>query len=226
MLKRFDDPSAMTRIRAEMTENLRRRGGPASILMTASGVPWTGKTLDAMAHDWKVDPIDAAIRMLRGGTVDGRVPRHGEGTAMASFNMIESDVEAIMRQPWVVTSSDGSDGHPRQCATFPEKYAVYVRTRHVITLQNFIRHSSGLTADLFHLDWRGYLRNGYFADVVVLDPQHYAPRADYLHPRELSTGVEALFVNGQLAVEHGKVTGAAAGCGLLRPTPAAGCPRP
>jgi hypothetical protein len=66
----------------------------------------------------------------------------GHATSVASFNMIDSDVEAIMKQPWVVTSSDGSDGHPRQYATMPLKYQVYVKQKHVIDMVNFIRHSS------------------------------------------------------------------------------------
>lgn len=224
MIRRFDDPATMAKIHTEMVENLRRRGGAASILLTSANTPWTGKTLEAMATQWKMEPVDAAVRMLRGTDLAGTSVK-GRGTAIASFNMIDSDVELIMKQPWVVTSSDGSDGHPRQYATFPQKYKVYVTEKHTITLDNFIRHSTGLTADIYKLDHRGYLRPGYFADVVVLDPAKYAPRADYLHPRELSVGVEELFVNGQLAVEHSALTGAAAGRGLLRPTPAAGCPR-
>jgi N-acyl-D-aspartate/D-glutamate deacylase len=125
-----------------------------------------------------------------------------------------------MKQPWVVTSSDGSDGHPRMFATFPEKYRKYVVERNVIDLKTFIRQSTGRTADIYKIDHRGYLRPGYFADVVVLDPAQYAPRADYVHPRELSVGVKDLFVNGQLAVENSQTTGITAGRALLRPTPA------
>jgi N-acyl-D-aspartate/D-glutamate deacylase len=72
--------------------------------------------------------------------------------------MIDSDVDLVMKQPWIVTGSDGTDGHPRQYATFPRKYAVYVQERHVIDLKTFIRQSTGLSADIFKLDRRGYLR--------------------------------------------------------------------
>jgi N-acyl-D-aspartate/D-glutamate deacylase len=82
--------------------------------------------------------------------------------------------------------------------------------------------STGATADMYRIPQRGYLRPGYFADVVVLDPKGYAPRADYLHPRETSVGVVALFVNGRRALTNGTATGAAAGRALLRPRPA-GC---
>jgi N-acyl-D-amino-acid deacylase len=224
---RFDDPATLAKIRVEMAENLRRRGGADSLLLTSDDRPWTGQTLAAVAKGWGVDPIDAAIRILRHDPLDPaastRIVQNDLSGSVASFNMAPADVELIMQQPWVVTSSDGSDGHPRQFATFPQKYAVYVREKHVIDLKNFIRHSTGQTADIYRLEKRGYLRPGYFADVVVLDPDGYAPRADYVHPRELSVGVKALFVNGTLSVEAGQPTGAVAGRALLRTPPAGTC---
>ena len=214
MIKRFDDPPTLAKIEKEMTDNMRRRGGADSLLLTAQGTPWEGKRLSQLAVAWKTTPIQAAIRVMR---------QSEHGDAVASFNMREDDVEAFMKQPWVVTSSDGSNGHPRQYATFPEEYAVYVKQRHVISLARFIRRSTGLTADIFKLDRRGYLKSGYFADVVVLDPDKYQPKATYVNPRVLSAGVAELFVNGQAAVDGGKVTGALPGRTLVRPKPAQ-CP--
>jgi N-acyl-D-amino-acid deacylase len=216
LLKRLDDSATLTKIKTEMVENLRRRGGAQSLLLTSSGHPWTGKTLEQMAQSLKVDPIDASLQIIRTAS---------DVDEVASFNMTDADVRLFMKQPWVVTSSDGSDGHPRQYATFPTKYAQYVQANKVITREQFIRSSTGLTADMFKLVRRGYLRQGYFADVVVFDPQRYAPKADYLHPRVLSEGVDALFVNGQPVLQGGKLTGQAPGRVLLRTPPAGTCPK-
>jgi N-acyl-D-amino-acid deacylase len=98
-----------------------------------------------------------------------------------------------------------------------------VRQRKVIDMAAFIRRSTGLTADTYRIAERGYLKPGHYADVVVFDPVKFAPRADYVNPRVPSVGVEALFVNGRLALENGKPTGIAAGRALLRPRPA-NCP--
>ncbi|WP_066779947.1 N-acyl-D-amino-acid deacylase family protein [Sphingomonas sp. CCH5-D11] len=217
MIKRFDTPETMARIKAEMRENLRRRGGAESLLLISQGQPWTGKTLAQMATTWKLDPIDAAIRILRVPNAKGTDPA---GAGVASFNMAERDVDLIMKQPWVVTSSDGSNGHPRQYATFPKLYQDYVLKRPVITMAQFIRRSTGATADMYRIKDRGYLKAGAFADVVVFDPAGYAPRADFVRPREPSAGVTALFVNGRLALKNGAVTGTAAGRALLRSRPA------
>lgn len=170
-----------------------------------------------MATTWQLDPIDAAIRILRVPNAKGTDPA---GAGVASFNMAERDVDLIMKQPWVVTSSDGSNGHPRQYATFPKLYQDYVLKRPVITMAQFIRRSTGATADMYRIKDRGYLRAGAFADVVVFDPAGYAPRADFVRPREPSAGVTALFVNGRLALKNGAVTGTAAGRALLRSRPA------
>jgi len=225
MLKRFDDPELLARIKTEMAQNLDRRGGAQTILMSAaiSDVdkvapapprPWTGKYLSDIARDWNMDPLDAAIRILR------ETKGHA---SVISFNINEADLENFMKQPWVVTSSDGSAGHPREYATFQTKYAVYVKQKHVIDTAFFIRHSSGLTADIFKLDRRGYLKAGYFADVLVFDPNRYVPKADYTHPAMLSEGVQELFVNGVAAVDNGKPTAATPGRPLPHTPPAGTC---
>ncbi len=210
LLERLDDKETLQKIRTEMRENLRRRGGPDSLVLTEDDSPWHGKKLGELARERVEEPIDAALFVIR----DGR-------ESAVSFNMDNADVIRFMRQPWIVTSSDGSSGHPRQFATFPQKYREYVQTG-VIPVGEFIRSSTGRTADILGLTSRGYLRAGYFADVVVFDPKRYAPKADYLHPRELSEGVTQLLVNGRLAIDGGKLTGVAAGK-LLRHQPKGEC---
>jgi N-acyl-D-aspartate/D-glutamate deacylase len=192
-----------------MAENLKRRNGPHNLLLSSKGQPWTGKRLDEVAKEWKVDAVEAAIRILR----------QSERQSVVSFNMSQSDVDNFMKQPWVVTSSDGGPNHPREYATFPEKYVHYVK-RGVITLPFFIRHTTGLAADMYMLDHRGYLRSGYYADVLVFDPKTYAPKADYIHTDVPSTGVLDLLVNGKLAVDGGKMTEVLSGRPLPHtPTP-------
>lgn len=214
MLKRLDDPAQLARVRTEMAENLRRRGGPDSLLLTARNQAWTGKRLGEIAKAWAVEPIDAALRIIRASE---------DGGSVVSFNMAESDIKLLMKQPWVMTSSDGSQGHPRMYATFPRKYAKYVLQEKTISLAQFINSSSGRIADRFKLDRRGHLRAGYFADVVVFDPKLYRPKADYLNPERLTEGVRALLVNGSVAIDDGKPTGTAAGRPLRRVPKAGTC---
>lgn len=209
LLRRFDDASLQTRLRTEMADNLRRRGGAASLLITAGA--HRGQRLSEVAAS--ADPIETAVRLIRQAD-----------SSVVSFNQTEADIEAFMRQPWVMTSSDASGGHPRAYGSFARLYAEYVARRRVLTLRAFIERSTALPADTFGLVDRGRLRPGAFADIVVFDPRSYAARATYEQPTELAAGVRAVFVNGVAAVEDGALTGAAAGRGLAHVPRAGSCP--
>ena len=220
LFARLADPGTAARIRAEMRDNLQRRGGADAILMTGAGWPWSALTLQQYADRSGIDAIEAALRIIgEGGT--GRV---GSAQRIASFNMRRDDVDLFMRQPWVLTASDGGDGHPRQHATFPEKYARFVVADKVITLRDFIHRSTGLTADAFGIEARGYLRPGHFADVLVFDPDRYAPKADYVNPHVLSEGVEHLLVNGVSVIDKGQAGHALPGRMLQHRPPPGTCP--
>jgi N-acyl-D-amino-acid deacylase len=211
LLRRFDDPSAMMRLRADMAENLRRRGGAGSLLITEGR--YRGRRLAEVAHTLGIEPVAAAIAVIRVGD-----------PGVASFNQTEADIAAFMRRPWVMTSSDASGGHPRAYGSFARKYADYVRGRNVLSLRDFIERSTALPADTFRLVDRGRLRPGAFADVVVFDPRSYAARATYEAPTLLAAGVRTVLVNGVPAVENGALTGAAAGHAIALTPPAGTCP--
>lgn len=211
MMARFDDPAVAARLRADMSDNVRRRGGAASLLLTQGR--WRGQRLDAVARALGIDPAAAAIAVIREADA-----------ATISFNMAEGDIAAFMRQPWTMTGSDASPGHPRGYGSFARKYAVYVKARRVLALREFIDRSATLPADFFGLEDRGRLRAGAFADVVVFDPATYAARATYDRPELSAAGARAVVVNGELAVENGALTGTAAGRALARTPPAGACP--
>lgn len=204
-LARFDDPAQMAKILPAMADNLRRRGGPASLLITRGPPEDEGKTLEQIAKETNSDPVQTAVAILRKSEA-----------GIASFNQSEADIAAFMKRPWVVTSSDASTGHPRYYATFARKYETYVRDKKVIDLRTFIDQSTAVTADLFALEGRGHLRTGAFADVVIFDPARYGQRADYTHPELFAKGVRTVVVNGRIAVEDGAPTGVAAGRPLPR----------
>jgi N-acyl-D-amino-acid deacylase len=209
MLKRFDDPQVRPRLVTEMETNLKRRGGADSILLTAAREPQlVGQTLAAIGRQRNESPVAAAIEIIK-----------VSAPSIASFNMSDADIERFMRQPWVMTGSDGSTGHPRKYGTFPRKLREYVYNKRLITLPFFVRHSSALTAETFRIPERGRLRVGYYADVIVFDEQTVADRATYTQPDLLAVGMRYVIVNGQLAVEDGKYTGALAGRPLRKNKP-------
>jgi len=194
MYARLRDPANQDRLQSEITENLRRRGGPDAILLVARANDLPSQTLTAEASQRGLDPVQAAIQIVLEG--DSRI---------ASFNMEDGDIERFMIQPWVVTSSDGTNGHPRKFASFPRKYRAYVVEKQVVTLAEFINRSTGLTADILSLCDRGRLLPGKVADIVIFDPERFGPVADFSNPALLSIGVEHLLVNGNAAITDGQI---------------------
>jgi N-acyl-D-amino-acid deacylase len=201
LIARFDTPALQPKLRADMAEGMRKRGGPATLLITEG--QYRGKYLSQIAAAMKTDPISAAIALIR-----------VHDSATVSFNMSEADIAAFMQQPWVMTDSDASGGHPRVWGTFARKYAKYVVADKIISLRDFIERSSSVTAKWFGLTGRGELKPGNFADVVVFDPRTYAARATYEQPTLPAAGVRTVIVNGVVAVDGGALTGKAAGRAL------------
>jgi N-acyl-D-aspartate/D-glutamate deacylase len=204
--ERLADPTSREPMLSDMRDNIHRRGGPESLLLLEASDPrWNGLRLNEVAAALDLSAEEAAALLIGSGT-----PR------VVSFNMQEDDIAVFMRQPWVATSSDGTNGHPRKYGSFPRKYQRYVQQLGVIDLPQFVRSSSGLAADILGLTERGYLRDDFRADVLVLDPERYRERADFENWDRLSEGVEYLFVEGVAVIEQGKLTGERPGTALRR----------
>ena len=141
---------------------------------------------------------------------------------MVNFGMDEAEVRLIMKQKFVATASDGiarsltdeSQPHPRNFGCFPRKIGYYCLRGNVLPLAQAIRSASGLPADIIGLPERGYIRQGYWADLVLFDPKTFIDTATFAQPKQLATGVRYLWVNGELAIEQGKATGKLAGRAL------------
>lgn len=190
-MARLTNPDLLDQIKTETKENLRKRGGPEAVLITQDKYDWQNKTLGQIAKVNNLDPVDMAIEIARKG--DARI---------ASFNMNSNDIENFMVQPWVMTSSDGSTGHPRKYASYPQKYQEYVVEKSIMPVETFFYKSSGLVADTFGLCRRGYLKKGHMADIAIIEPEGFKANADFQNPEKLSEGVVYLFVNGVPVIEN------------------------
>jgi len=202
---RLKDAELLPRIKAAITENIRRRGGADSLVMVSTPhKEIKGKSLKDLSIEWSLNEVDTTLKILAMGVVENT-------TRVASYNMHSDDIENFMVQPWVMTSSDGTNGHPRKFATYPNKYRSYVIDKKLMSVESFIYKSSGQVADTFKIDDRGYLRMGYYADISIINPTAYSPTADFTTWNKLATGVEYQWVNGQLTINQGKYTGILAG---------------
>jgi len=204
-LDRINDPDTRARIREEMLENLDRRGGGDRIRVAAfrEQPELAGQYLSEIARERGQEEVDTALDLLALGSV-----------SIVSFNMHDRDVEALMRQPWVMTASDGGlpvmgagAPHPRSYGAFPRRIHHYVIEREVTDLAQAIRSMTHLPASVFRMKDRGLLREGAVADIVVFDLERLRDLATFDDPHQLAEGMVYILVNGELAVENSTFTG-------------------
>src|SRR5260370_38134816 len=140
----------------------------------------------------------------------------------------EEALKKEIARAWFSFGSDGasqapegvflkSNPHPRAYGNFARVLGKYVRDEKVIALPEAIRRLSALPATNLGLDHRGFLKEGMFADVVVLDPATIADHATFEKPQQYATGVKHVFVNGVQVIKDGENTGAKPGQAVRGP---------
>lgn len=222
--ERLKDPAIRERVLTEMKtpsdewENLGLLvGSPERILLvefkSEALKPLTGKTLAEVAAARGKSPQDTAIDL---------VLEDDASVGAIYFLMSEDNIRKQIREPWVALGSDAesaapegvflkSSTHPRAYGNFARLLRKYVREEKVISLEEAVRRLTSLPATNLKLDRRGLLRQGYFADVVVFDPQTIADHATFEKPQQYATGVSQVFVNGTQVLRDGEHTGAKPG---------------
>ena len=227
---RLKDPQVRRRLVKEMTtptdqwENLYLlAGSPEKVLLVEFKNPklrhLTGKTLGEVASLRGKSPEETAMDLVIED--DSRV-----GTVY--FLMSEENVKKQIRLPWVSFCSDAAslapegvflkaNPHPRAYGCFARLLGKYVREEKVITLAEAVRRLTSLPAENLKLDRRGRLKKGYYADVVVFDPETITDHATFAKPHQYATGMVHVFVNGEQVLKNGQHTGAKPGRAVRGP---------
>jgi len=222
--KRLRDPAVRERLKREMTtpsdsweSYYIEAGSPGNVLLVAFKnpklKPLTGKTLAEVAAIRGTSPVETMMDLViedstRVGTI--------------YFLMSEENVRKEIRRPWVSFGSDEasqapegvflkSNPHPRAYGNVARLLGKYVRDEHVITLQEAVRRLTSLPAKNLKLVKRGYLRPGFYADMVVFNPALVKDLATYARPHRYAEGVVDVFVNGVQVLADGRHTGATPG---------------
>jgi N-acyl-D-amino-acid deacylase len=223
-LERLRDPAIRGRIAEEMNEpsesweNLYLgSGSPDNILLVGFTSPelkpLTGKTVAEVAEIRGTSPEETVMDLVLED--QGRV-------SAVYFMMSEEKVEEQIALPWVSFCSDApslapegaflqSSVHPRAYGNFARLLGSYVRERGVIPLQEAIRKLTSLPTETIRAEGRGRLSEGYFADVVVFDPEEIQDHSTYQDPHRFATGMVHVFVNGEQVLADGEHTGATPG---------------
>ena len=221
---RMNDPILRKRIADEMTENSADwenlyigAGTPDNILLVGfksdALKPLTGKTLAEIAHIRGTDPRYTAMDLI---------VEDNSRIETVYFTQSEDVVRKAVGLPWVSFNSDEasvapegvflkSNPHPRAYGSFARVLSKYVREEQVITLEEAIRKLAALPAQNLKIDRRGELKEGFYADVIVFDPDTIQDHATFVEPHQYSTGMLHVFVNGVQVLKDGEHTGATPG---------------
>ena len=227
---RLKDPKIRAEIRAELEqatqggENMwHGAGGPSGILVSAVLNPslkqYEGKRISEVAKMQNKDPLDALMDLV--------IDDH-DNVGAIYFSMGPEDVALAMQQPWVSVGTDFGEvsptgplaegkAHPRGYGSFPRILGYYVREQKTLPLEQAIRKFTSLAAQTVRLQQRGLVKDGYFADLTIFNPDTVKDVATFEDPNRTSQGIEYVFVNGVLSVEHEKVTGQVGGRPLRGP---------
>ena len=224
LLVRLKDPAVRARIKEELKgdhpnwENLYYDcGGGAGVLLASVEKPelkqFEGKTVADVAKAWNKSPEDTLMDFVIADNAQ---------TGALYFMASEVDIRTGLEQRWTSIGLDANemslDGpifephtHPRAFGSMPRFLGHYVRDEHLMPLEFAIRKITSFPAQREHLESRGILKPGFFADVTIFDPATIIDKATFVNPAQLSEGIAYTIVNGQIEYEHGKLTGATAG---------------
>ena len=219
----LEDPAVRARIRAELLDGAdghrkpTTRGGAAGVipvgLYKAENRRCVGMNLAQIAAERGQDWLDCTIDLLRS---------EGQRIGTIFLSISEENLRAQLPLPWIkfATDAPGLDPawaaelgptHPRAYGTYPRLLGKYVREERLLTLEDAVRKMTGAVADRLGLRKRGQLRTGFYADVVLFDPQTVGDRATFADSHRLSAGVQDVWVNGERVLCNGAHTGATPG---------------
>jgi N-acyl-D-amino-acid deacylase len=214
LLARLKDQMVRKQVRKELEASGKARGMDFQLMMISyvsnpSLKQWEGKRLTEVAAAWKKDPIETMFDFIIADSAR---------TSRVVFAMTEEDLRMAMGQPWVSFCSDAtaraldgplSDGrpHPRAYGSFPRILAQYVRESKILSLEDAIRKMTSLPAQRVGIKDRGILKVGFYADIVMFDPETITDKATFENPHQYSEGMSLVLVNGKPVWENGTFTG-------------------
>jgi N-acyl-D-amino-acid deacylase len=212
LVKRLESPAEAAKIKRDIAHEITRRGGASRVVVyDFPDKKYVEKSIEWIAKDRGVTPVDAAIWIQMNGS-----DRPG-GARMRGYSLSEIDIDHIMRQDFTAICTDGDtvafgEGvpHARFYGTMPRKIRRYVMDRGVITMPFAIRSMTSLPAQIMRLADRGGIRVGYWADLVLFD-ESIEDTATFTAPHQYPKGIPFVFVNGVAVVDDGKLTKALPG---------------
>ncbi len=213
MRERLGDPSLRARIAVEIEEMVDLVGGPEKLVFTDPSPELLGLSLGEVARNWRLSIRETVMKILASG--------NGPVLNRDIYDPFNTDV--LAKQEWMMTCTDGGtpvfgEGavHPRTYGAFTRKLRDFALDRGIVSVPFAVRGMTSLPASFYGMSDRGLIREGFYADLVVLDEERIRDLATYEDPHHYSEGTVHVIVNGKLAFKNGLPTAVLAGRSLRR----------
>lgn len=190
-----------------------------SVLVRYSANPaYDGRMVSEIARLRQQTPAQTLMGLVAEAAAYGeKNPAADNGETIMAKSMAEADVANFLTWPHTAICSDGSNnGHPRGWGAFTRVLGRYVREQKLMSLEMAIQKMTSLAAENLGLTERGLIAPGYHADLVLLNPDTVQDNARIGDTKALSTGIEAVWVAGQLVYQNQRPTGARPGVLIRR----------
>ena len=210
-INRMKDPQVRPRLLADIREQLDEQP-PEGILMV-------GFKTAKMSRKYLAKTVAEAASM-RGQTPEetivDMVIEDDHRIQCIYFSMSEDNIRKKIKLPWVSFCSDAGSysdiskkfrTHPRAFGSFIRVLGKYSRDEGLFPLEEGIRRLTHLPASNLNLDSMGLIKENYFADLILFDPEKVDDKATFEEPLQFAVGVEHVLVNGVPVLMNGKHTG-------------------
>lgn len=216
---RLSDMGVRNRIRRELAERGVQYAGRRAwddVRLGAFTRPdllqWEGRTLGELIAERGQDPVDVLCDLLL---------EEDLGVNQVTPGPWSESLREFIRHPVGMIGTDstfvGDKPSPRTYGSFPRVLGQFVREEALISLEEAVRSMTSAAAERIGLPDRGLIRDGFVADIVVLDPDRVRSNATYDEPRRFPDGIDWVVVAGEVVVERGEHTGARSGRVLRSP---------
>ena len=212
-LARLKDPALETSLRAHIAGQEKKLGSWDKVVISSvvseKNRVFEGKSVLKGAEETGKSPYDFMKDLL----IEER-----SRVGMVTFMMKEENLKRILAHPLVGVGTDGSavapygllhrgKPHPRHYGTFPRVLGKYVREERIVPMPEMLKKITSIPAQKFGFEKRGTLKSGYFADIVIFDPDKVIDKATWTDPHQYPEGIEYVLVNGKVVIKEGEHTG-------------------
>jgi N-acyl-D-amino-acid deacylase len=201
--QRIGQTDEVNRILVEMRKTIEKRGGPGSITIASvkrsENRGLIGKTIEQISNERGIPSDRVGLEILTEEQLQVIAIYHA---------MSEIDVEQAMVHGLHTVGSDGILGefpHPRAYGTFPRILRHFSRERNLFPIEEAIRKMTSAPAKRLGLKNRGQVTPGYFADLLLFDPETFQDTATFENSKQFAQGLDRVFVNGIPLLADGKL---------------------